>query len=65
VYAQLNTEDNYDGRYVRPETAGIALVLKGRLVGGLPDAEIERRGIALFEGLFTALSPDGPSERDR
>jgi hypothetical protein len=57
--------DLRDGRYVRPETAGIALVLKGWLVGGLPDAEIERRGIALFEGLFAALSRVGRSDQAR
>lgn len=48
--------DLRDGRYARPETAGLALILKGWLQAGLPDKEIEQRGIALFEGLFTALS---------
>lgn len=48
--------DLRDGRYTRPETAGIALVLKGWLTGGLSDEEIESRGIELFEGLFSALS---------
>lgn len=57
--------DLRDGRYARPETDGIALVLKGWLMGGLPDAEIERRGIALFEGLFAALSRVGRSDQGR
>ena len=48
--------DLRDGRYARPETAGLELILKGWLQAGLPDKEIEQRGIALFEGLFTALS---------
>lgn len=48
--------DLRDGRYARPETAGLDLVLKGWLQAGLADAEIEQRGIALFEGLFTAFS---------
>lgn len=57
--------DLRDGRYARPETAGIALVLKGWLTEGFSDAEIEHRGIALFEGLFTALSRVGRSEKVR
>jgi hypothetical protein len=48
--------DLRDGRYARPETAGLELILKGWLQAGLPDKDIEQRGIALFEGLFTALS---------
>jgi hypothetical protein len=48
--------DLRDGRYARPETAGLELILKGWLQAGLPDKEIEQRGIALFEGLFTALA---------
>jgi len=48
--------DLRDGRYARPETAGLELIMKGWLQAGLPDKEIEQRGIALFEGLFTALS---------
>lgn len=48
--------DLRDGRYARPETAGLELILKGWLQAGLPDKEIEQRGIELFEGLFTALS---------
>ncbi|MBX3301519.1 MAG: chromate resistance protein [Nitrospira sp.] len=57
--------DLRDGRYARPETAGIALVLKGWLTESFSDAEIEHRGIALFEGLFTALSRVGRSEKVR
>lgn len=55
--------DLRDGRYARPETAGVALVLKGWLTGGLSDTEIESRGIALFEGLFTALSRNGRADK--
>ena len=46
--------DLRDGRYARPETAGIDVVLKGLM--GLPDVECEARGIALCEALYTALS---------
>lgn len=48
--------DLRDGRYTRPEIPGLELILKGWLQAGLPDKEIEQCGIALFEGLFTALS---------
>jgi hypothetical protein len=57
--------DLRDGRYGRPETAGIALVLKGWLTEKLSDAEIEHRGIALFEGLFSALSRSSRSEKPK
>ncbi len=49
--------DLRDGRYQRPETAGIDATLRGWLLAGVPDSELERRGIALFEGLYAALSP--------
>lgn len=48
--------DLRDGRFVRPETPGIDLVLKGWLLAGLPDTELETQGIALFEGLYTSFS---------
>ncbi len=56
--------DLRDGRYARPEIAGIDAVLRGWVV--LPDAEREQHGVALFEGLYTALrrrSPPGESAR--
>jgi hypothetical protein len=46
--------DLRDGRYARPETPGIEAVLRGW--AGLPDAECERRGVALFDALYTALA---------
>ncbi len=48
--------DLRDGRYVHPETAGIDAVLKGWLLAGLTDAELEAHGVALFEGLYADLS---------
>jgi hypothetical protein len=48
--------DLRDGRYQRPETAGVDAAQRGWLLSGIPDSELERRGIALFEGLHTALS---------
>jgi hypothetical protein len=48
--------DLRDGRYVRPETAGVDAILKGWLLARLSDAELEAHGVALFEGLYAALS---------
>ena len=48
--------DLRDGRYQRPETAGIDALLKGWLLAGVVDAELEVRGLALFDGLLAALN---------
>jgi len=48
--------DLRDGRYQRPETAGIDVILHGWLLADVPDSGLEQRGIALFEGLHAALS---------
>jgi hypothetical protein len=48
--------DLRDGRYGHPETAGIDAVLKGWLLAGLADPELEAHGVALFEGLYADLS---------
>jgi hypothetical protein len=47
--------DLRDGIYTHPEITGIDLILKGWLLTGLSDQELELPGIALFEGLFQAL----------
>lgn len=47
--------DLRDGCYTHPETTGVDLVLKGWLLTGLSDHELELHGTALFEGLFQAL----------
>jgi len=59
--------DLRDGRYVRPETAGVDAILKGWLLARLSDAELEAHGVALFEGLHAALSRSAkhPSPRKR
>jgi hypothetical protein len=46
--------DLRDGRYVRPEIAGVEAILSGWRLADQPDEELERWGIALFEGLYTA-----------
>src|SRR2546428_10416563 len=48
--------DLRDGRYARPEAEGIDIILKGWLLAGLSDSELESRGIELFESLYTAFS---------
>ena len=46
--------DLRDGRYVRPEVPGIDAVLRGWM--SRADADREAHGIALFDGLYEALS---------
>ena len=46
--------DLRDGRYVRPEVPGIDAVLRGWM--SRADADRETHGIALFDGLYEALS---------
>jgi hypothetical protein len=48
--------DLRDGRYARPETGGVDVILKGWLLAGLSDSELESRGTELFETLYTAFS---------
>ena len=48
--------DLRDGRYAHPQTAGIDAVLRGWLLAGLADPELEAHGVALFEGLYADLS---------
>jgi hypothetical protein len=56
VLAEMVHEiDIRDGRYVRPETGGIDVLLKGWLLQGLSDNELESRGTALFESLYIAF----------
>ncbi|HYH46113.1 MAG TPA: chromate resistance protein ChrB domain-containing protein [Thermoanaerobaculia bacterium] len=56
--------DLRDGRSARPEIAGVERILTGWSTANLPDAELERLGTALFEGLYAALGslPPGPAD---
>lgn len=47
--------DLRDGLTSPPEAAGIDGILRGWLAAGWPDEELERHGIALFEGLYQSL----------
>ncbi len=50
--------DLRDGRYLRPEIAGIDAVLGGWLLTDITDTERELYGTALFDGLYAALAAD-------
>lgn len=47
--------DLSDEQVERPEGAGVEAILRGWLQLGLNDAELERHGVALFEGLYTSM----------
>jgi hypothetical protein len=48
--------DLRDRVYARPETSGVDALLRGWQLSGLPDDEMEARGVSLFEGLYTAFA---------
>lgn len=52
--------DLRDGVSARPEIPGVDGLLRGWASAGWPDAELERHGTALFEGLYLALRPRVP-----
>ena len=53
--AQIVHEIDLRDASTRPEVPGIDAVLRGWSTAGWTDAELERHGIALFEGLYRAL----------
>ncbi len=48
--------DLRDAKYFHSQTEGIASILKGWIHAGFADEDLEKHGIALFEGLYAALS---------
>jgi hypothetical protein len=48
--------DLRDGQSQPPEAAGVEAILRGWLLAGLSDRELETNGYALFDGLYTALN---------
>jgi hypothetical protein len=48
--------DLQDEQYARPEAPGVEVILQGWRTANLSDAELEARGLTLFEGLYTGLS---------
>ncbi len=65
--------DLRDGTSARPEVPGVDAILRGWSAAGWPDAELERQGVALFEGLYGGLKqgqsgvgpPAAPAARRR
>ena len=55
--------DLRDGASARPEIPGVDATLRGWSAAGWPDGELERHGIALFEGLYRGLSQELPGRR--
>lgn len=55
--------DLRDGRYARPEVPGIDAVLRGWM--SRTDADREAHGVALFDGLYAALSQTTSLKRPR
>jgi hypothetical protein len=55
--------DLHETRSGRPEVAGVAAILNGWRRSNLTDAELEARGLTLFEGLYAALSQGAPAGR--
>jgi hypothetical protein len=53
--------DLRDGVYVRSETSGIDVILKGWLLEKLTDQELESHGVVLFQGLYASLSRQAQS----
>jgi hypothetical protein len=49
--------DLRDGRYLRPETAGLDTILTGWQRVGLSDSQMEANGMAVFDALYNALRP--------
>lgn len=64
IAAIVHEIDLRDGRSSAPEIPGIDHLLRGWSQAGWPDPELERHGIALFEGLYQAFrqtsGPEAP-----
>ena len=54
--------DLRDGMYAHPETSGVDALLRGWQLAGLPDEEMEVRGLGLFDGLYVAFTGGGDVE---
>lgn len=48
--------DLHDALYARPESAGVEAILNGWSQAGLLDADLETKGMSLFEALYVAFS---------
>jgi hypothetical protein len=59
IAAIVHELDLQDGRFARPEAAGIEAILRGW--AGLGDTERESRGRALFDGLYASAQSSAPA----
>jgi hypothetical protein len=57
--------DLRDGRFARPETAGVDAILAGWRAAKWSDAELEAQGRALFEGLYAGFSGHAPAQSNK
>jgi hypothetical protein len=57
--------DLRDGVRWQPEIAGVDAILKGWLLADMTDVELERQGVALFEGLYQAASARARANKSR
>ncbi len=57
--------DLRDGKYARPATAGVDQILEGWLHAGYSDGELQAHGVALYEGLYLALTDLDRKSRKR
>ena len=61
VMAEIIHEvDLRDGLYEWPAAAGVDTIISGWIAAGFDDATLELHGVALFEGLYTALAARMP-----
>jgi len=55
----VHEADLRDGKFTRPEAAGIELAIKGLAVTHRDDHELLERGMAVLDGLYATLRPGG------
>jgi hypothetical protein len=56
IAAIIHELDLRDGLYSSPEATGVETIIRGWLLAGFSDTELEARGYQLFEGLYLAFS---------
>lgn len=57
--------DLKDGKYSRPETAGVRLLVEGIVAGHTGDDDRLARGLALFDDLYASLRQPAPRRKAR
>lgn len=55
--------DLHDGQYTHPEADGLDTIVRGWLLMGLSDQELEAQGLALFDGLYANVAERGVGGR--